>query len=271
MAAGVQEPVRHQKEDRSQPPLLNSIQDLSRYVAAEGNFQVIIDVQENRKYIPDFLVNDRMLFVAAGTVDAYVDFSNIGEGAIKASDDRRTVEVTLPEPQLGKPNLDPENSAGVLAAARPAQPAQGRVLRTTRTGWPRCTQLAEERIAEAAKRQHLGERAKENTKKMLEGLLRSLGYTSVITIAYKAPRSSPRRSFRAPAHPLAGAWCCLVRARVVRSITRAYMGRLPDGSWSVGFVTVTDRSGYNAEATCLRSGCATCPRSFLTAPSLSTG
>src|ERR1700741_2054607 len=38
-------PFAQETPDRSQPPLLKSIQDLSRYVAAEGNFQVIVDKQ----------------------------------------------------------------------------------------------------------------------------------------------------------------------------------------------------------------------------------
>jgi uncharacterized protein DUF4230 len=45
--------------------------------------------------------------------------------------------------------------------------------------------LAEEKIAEAAKSSGLGTRAEENTRKMLEGLLRSLGYTT-ITVKYQA-------------------------------------------------------------------------------------
>ena len=178
-------PFATEKQDRSQPPLLNSIQDLSRYVAAEGNFQVIIDVQENRKYIPDFLVNDRVLFVAAGTVEAYVDFSNIGEGAIKASDDRRTVEITLPEPQMGKPNIDPENSR-VFSQSRGLLNRIKDAFSNDPNRMAEVYKLAEERIAEAANASTMGERAKENTKKMLEGLLRSLGY-QVITITYKAP------------------------------------------------------------------------------------
>jgi hypothetical protein len=178
-------PFATQKEDRSQPPLLNSIQDLSRYVAAEGNFQVIIDVQENQKYIPDFLVNDRILFVAAGTVETYVEFGNIGEGAIQASEDRRTVTVTLPEPQLGKPNLDPENTK-VFSQQRGLLNRIKDVFSNDPNRMAEVYKLAEERITEAAKASTLNERAKENTKKMLEGLLRSLGYQT-ITIAYKAP------------------------------------------------------------------------------------
>jgi hypothetical protein len=178
-------PFATQTEDRSQPPLLQSIQDLSRYVAAEGNFQVIIDVQKNQKYVPDFLVNDRVLFVAAGTVDAYVDFSNIGQGALTESADRRTVEVTLPAPQLGKPNLDPENT-------RVFAQQQGFLtkIKEAFAGDPnRITdiyKLAEERIAEAAKSSTLNTRAEENTRKMLEGMLRSLGYTTV-TVKYETP------------------------------------------------------------------------------------
>ena len=177
-------PFGTQKEDRSQPPLLQSIQDLSRYVAAEGNFQVIIDVQENRKYIPDFLVNERILFVAAGTVDAYVDFGNIGQGAIKESDDRRTVEVTLPAPQLGKPNLDPENTR-VYSEQRGLLNRLKDVFANDPNRITEVYALAEERIAEAAKSSGLGTRAEENTRKMLEGLLRSLGYTT-ITVKYQA-------------------------------------------------------------------------------------
>src|SRR5260370_615467 len=47
------DPFATEKTDRSGPVLLESIQDLSRYVAAEGSFQVIIDVQKDKKFIPD--------------------------------------------------------------------------------------------------------------------------------------------------------------------------------------------------------------------------
>jgi hypothetical protein len=178
-------PFATQTTDRSQPPLLQSIQDLSRYVAAEGNFQVIIDVQNNQKYVPDFLVNDRVLFVAAGTVDAFVDFTNIGQGAITESPDRRTVEVTLPAPQLGKPNLDPENTR-VYAQQRGLLNRIKDVFANDPNRIVEVYGLAEQKIADAAKASGLAARAEENTRKMLEGLLRSLGYTT-ITVKFQAP------------------------------------------------------------------------------------
>jgi hypothetical protein len=178
-------PFATQKTDRSQPPLLQSIQDLSRYVAAEGNFQVIIDVQNNQKYVPDFLVNDRVLFVAAGTVEAYIDFATIGQNAIVESADRRTVEITLPGPQLGKPNIDPENSR-VFARERGLLNRIKDTFADDPNRLQEVYQLAEQRIAEAAVASELGKRAEDNTRKMLEGLLKSLGYTS-ITVKYQAP------------------------------------------------------------------------------------
>jgi hypothetical protein len=177
-------PFGTQKEDRSQPPLLQSIQDLSRYVAAEGNFQVIIDVQENRKYIPDFLVNERILFVAAGTVDAYVDFRQHRAGRDQGVRRQANGRGDLPAPQLGKPNLDPENTR-VYSEQRGLLNRLKDVFANDPNRVTEVYALAEERIAEAAKSSGLGTRAEENTRKMLEGLLRSLGYTT-ITVKYQA-------------------------------------------------------------------------------------
>src|SRR6185295_1823261 len=101
------------------------------------------------------------------------------------SDDRRTVEITLPEPQLGKPNLDPENSR-VFSQQRGLLNRIQDAFSNDPNKMADVYKLAEERISEAANASTMGDRAKENTKKMLEGLLRSLGY-QVITVTYKAP------------------------------------------------------------------------------------
>lgn len=178
-------PFAQQQADRSQPPLLQSIQDLSRYVAAEGNFQVVVDLQNDRKYVPDFLLNDRTLFVGAGTVEAYVDFGKISEGAITESADRKTVEIKLPAPQLGETNLDLEKSY-VFAEKRGLLNRLGDVFGGDPNRQKAVYQSAEERISAAARDSGLVDRARENTRKMLEGLLRSLGYEKV-TISYTTP------------------------------------------------------------------------------------
>lgn len=178
-------PFAQRSTDRSQPALLQSIQDLSRYVAAEGNFQVVVDLQRDRRYVPEFLVNQRTLFVGAGTVEAYVDFGSIAEGAVVESTDRKSVEVRLPAPQLGRANLDLERSY-VFAEERGLLNRLGEVFGGDPNRQQRVYQLAQERITAAARESGLIARAEENTRKMLVGLLRSLGYETV-TVSYVSP------------------------------------------------------------------------------------
>jgi hypothetical protein len=181
-AAGVwpnwRNPFAQQQADRTQPPLLQSIQDLSRYVAAEGNFQVVVDLQQDRKYVPDFLINQRTLFIGAGSVEAYVDFTKISEGAIVESADGKSVEIKLPAPQLGKANLNLEKSY-VFAEQRGLLNRLGEVFEGDPNRQQQVYQLAQERITAAARDSGLAARADENTRKMLQGLLRSLGYEKV--------------------------------------------------------------------------------------------
>jgi len=87
-------PFSGKTTDRSQPVLLQSMRDLSRYVAADGSFQVIVDLQENKDNVPEFLLNKRTLFVGSGTVEEYVDFSSIGQDAIKVDNEKNTVQIT---------------------------------------------------------------------------------------------------------------------------------------------------------------------------------
>ncbi|MCZ9344966.1 DUF4230 domain-containing protein, partial [Streptomyces sp. TRM76130] len=56
--------------DRSGPALLESIQDISRYEAASGNFQVVVDLENDTEFLPDAVRGSRTLYVGAGTVDA---------------------------------------------------------------------------------------------------------------------------------------------------------------------------------------------------------
>jgi Protein of unknown function (DUF4230) len=178
-------PFAEQKTDRSQPPLLKSIQDLSRFTAAQGNFQVVVDLQNDRKFVPDFLLNHRTLFVGVGSVDAYVDFSSIGEGAVVESADGTSVEIKLPAPQLGEAHLNIEDSyvfaeqRGLFNRIRDAFAGDPNRQRET-------YQRAQDAITQAAKDTELLQRAQENTRKMLEGLLRSLGYQKV-TITFATP------------------------------------------------------------------------------------
>ena len=92
--------------------LLKSLEDLSQYRAASANMQVVVDVEQDDKLLPSFIRGERTLFVAAGTVDAAVDFSGLSKdaGAVKVSDDRKAVTITLPAATLTEARLDPSRS-----------------------------------------------------------------------------------------------------------------------------------------------------------------
>jgi hypothetical protein len=178
-------PFAERTTDRSQPAILKSIQDLSRFTAASGNFEVVIDVERDRRFIPDVVLGERTLFVAAGSVDAYVEFGGLAEGALVVDEANDAVAVTLPAPQLERPHLDHDRSY-VFAEQRGVVNRIGDLLGGDPDRLQPVLQAAEARIAEAAVESGLRERAEENTRKLLEGMLGSLGFATV-TVTFQAP------------------------------------------------------------------------------------
>jgi hypothetical protein len=172
--------------DRSGPVLVESMRDLGHYVAAEGNFMVPVDIQESNRVLPDFLAGRRTLFMGAGSVDAFVDFSGLEDGAIKVSPDGTSVEITLPPPQLEKPSLDVDRSY-VLAQERGLFNRLGDMVGGNANDQQQVYQRAEQKIAEAAEQSPLKDQAKENTQTMLERLLHQLGFDQVTILWASEP------------------------------------------------------------------------------------
>src|SRR3712207_5417973 len=87
------DPVGGDTRDRSRPVLIKSLEDLSAYHAATANMQVVVDVEQDARLLPSFIKGERTLFVAAGTVDAAVDFSGLSRDpdAVRVSEDRTAV------------------------------------------------------------------------------------------------------------------------------------------------------------------------------------
>ncbi|MCT9929100.1 DUF4230 domain-containing protein [Planotetraspora sp. A-T 1434] len=172
-------PLGEQTIDRSGPVLLQSMQNLSRFEAATGNFQVVVDLEKDANFLPDAIKGTRTLFVGAGNVDAYVDFSTLPKDAITVSPDRKTVTVRLPHAQLEKPNLDNKRSY-VFAQQRGLFDRVSDFLTSSPQNQQELYLLAEKKIADAAVSSDLRNRADQNTKAMLEGMLKSLGFTTVV-------------------------------------------------------------------------------------------
>ncbi|GEC02612.1 hypothetical protein SSP24_02670 [Streptomyces spinoverrucosus] len=164
--------------DRSGPALLKSIQDISRYDAASGNFQVVVDLEKDTKYLPDAIRGTRTLYIGAGTVDAYVDLGKVGEDDVTVNEDRTSATLRLPHAALGRPALDPDRSYAV-SKQRGLLDRLGDLFSDNPNGEQAVQQLAVRHIRDAAKESELTARAESNTTDMLEGLLGSLGFKEV--------------------------------------------------------------------------------------------
>jgi hypothetical protein len=177
-------PFGDKEIDRSGPAVLTAMRDLSEYHAAAGQYQVVIDIEQDAKFLPDIIKGKRLIFLAIGSVDAYVDFSKIGDDAVSISEDRTSVTLRLPKAQLSKPNVDP-NESRVLNQDMGLIDRLGGLFSDQAN--PQTQQvyiLAQQRLAQAAKDVGLQAKAEDNTKATLEKLMRSLGFTTVtITFA----------------------------------------------------------------------------------------
>ena len=178
-------PFAESTVDRSGPAVLKSIQDLHEYHAAAGNFQQIVDLQKDTA-LPDSLLGSRTLFIAYGTVDATVDFSTVGSDSVEVSDDRRSATITLPSPRLSEAQVDPTRSY-VYDHEEGAFNEIGNLFTSSEEDQREIYVIAEQRITAAAQQgSGLVARAEENTRAMLESMLRALGFTTV-TVSFEAP------------------------------------------------------------------------------------
>jgi Protein of unknown function (DUF4230) len=165
----------------SQPPLLKSITALSRYEAASGTFQVVVDLSQHTSFLPSFIAGSQTLFIGDGTVIAYVSFGGLKGSAIRVTA-RHTVTLTLPPAQLEPAVLNVHQSY-VFAEQ------QGLVNRVGSffSGNPNSQQevyiLAAQKINNAARASSLRADAQRNTTAMLDGMLTSLGFRH-ITVVY---------------------------------------------------------------------------------------
>ena len=174
---GTLNPFRSETVVRDHAAVLQSLEDLSDYHAATGEYQVVVDIEDRTRYVPGFLKGERTTFLAQGSVDAVVDLGGLDAESVIVAEDG-SVTVLLPSATLADPAVDHEASTvldrdrGVLdrvAGAFSDSPTSERGLYLE----------AESRLAEAAADSDLLAKAEENTATMLEDLLTSAGFEDV--------------------------------------------------------------------------------------------
>ena len=170
-------PFAETTTDRSQPVVLKSISQLSRYEAASGSFEVVVDLQSH-SFLPSFIEGSDTLFVGQGTDIAYVDFSQLKGQAISVSANRTAVTVALPRAQLEPAVLNVRQSY-VYAQQQGLANRIGNFFSGNPNNQQKVYEAAQTKIQNAARSSQLVSQAQKNTQAMLEGMLKSLGFQRV--------------------------------------------------------------------------------------------
>lgn len=183
----VPNPFERDRVDRSAPALLDRLQDLSEYHAATAQLQVLIDIEDDTRFVPSFISGERVSFLAFGSVDAVVDLSALERGSVQVSDDRESVHVRLPHARIDEVKVDPEQSR-VLDRDRGVLDRIGGAFADNPTSERELYLAAEEKLRNAAGDSELTARAEKNTRRLLRALLQGLGFDEVTVAFGRAPR-----------------------------------------------------------------------------------
>jgi len=163
---------------RSEPVILKSITELSRYDAASGSFEVVVDLTQRTSLLPLFLAGSQTLFIGQGTDIAFVDFSQLRSQAITVSADRTAVTVSLPKAQLEPAVLNVSQSY-VYAQQQGLFNRIGNFFSGNPNSQQQVYILAQQKIQAAAQQSTLLSEAQRYTEGMLDGMLTSLGFQHV--------------------------------------------------------------------------------------------
>ena len=194
------DPFATETLDRSQPALLQSLQRIDEYRAARANLQQIVDVEKDAKLLPSFIKGERTVMVAAGDVDATVDFRTIGPKAVRISPDGTGVVITLPAARLSRARLD-------LTRTRVVDHDRGLLDRAGEVVGDGGADDQRQLLAQAQRKLDVAARAdrdllpaaERNTAQMLRRLARALGYERVTVRFEKPPVVWTRDSIRTAA------------------------------------------------------------------------
>lgn len=154
----------------SAPAVVDKIRQLSRLEAVDYTIDKIVEGDRQNPMLPNFLAGDRLLLVAHGEVIAGVDMGQIDSKKVRVEGD--SVHVTLPAPQILVTRLDNTQTkvysrmTGLLVTADPNLESEAR-------------QAAEQEITKAALADGILDKARQNARVTVTGLLYAVGFRKV--------------------------------------------------------------------------------------------
>jgi hypothetical protein len=161
---------RSTRIDTSSASVVDKIRQLNRLESVDYSIDKIVEGNHQAQGLPDFLAGDRLLLIAHGEVIAGVDLSRLDPKAVQVNGN--TVHVRLPEPQVLVTRIDNtrtrvyERTTGILVPTDPNLETQVR-------------QAAEQQITQAAIDDKILDKARQNARVGVTGLLYALGFHTV--------------------------------------------------------------------------------------------
>jgi hypothetical protein len=180
-------PFATEQIDRSAPAVLEKIQELEQFTAAEGEFVQTVDFERDAKYLPSFLKGERVVATVQGNVAATVDFGSLDQDAVKVSDDRRTISLRLPAPELQPADIE-ERSTKILTRDRGVLDRAEDFFASNPTDDTALYRAAEQKVDAAAASSDLQQTARTNTERWLRTFLGAAGFDKVSISWAPAPR-----------------------------------------------------------------------------------
>lgn len=162
--------------------IVRSINDLAQLQTASYSMEKIVTAKRGEESLFG-LFEDSLIFVAVGEVTAGIDLAKLTESDIQVTT-FQTATIRLPEAEIFVATLDNERSyvadrdTGLLTQADPQMETQAR-------------QVGEQEILNAAIQEGILDVADDNAKTVLDGLLRSLGFQSVVFVEGEMPLAVP--------------------------------------------------------------------------------
>jgi hypothetical protein len=177
-------PVKEEEVDRTGPAVLQKLSDLSDYHASKGEFQVIVDIEKDVRFIPGVIAGERTTYQAYGSADGVVDLSGLDSRAVIVTDTdattkKKVVTIVVPKPTLSDVTLDVKRSK-VIAHDRGLANRVGDFFKDNPDELEALQEMAVTKLDAAAKESDLLERAETNTRKFLTDLAERAGADEVI-------------------------------------------------------------------------------------------
>lgn len=155
------------------PNVLVAVRDLARLESTTFHMERVIDLSDKQSHLFGLVeAEDAILLVAVADISAGVDLGKLQAGDVVSNPAARTVRIRLPAPEVLHTALDQQRTY-VHARRTSALARRKEGLETL------ARQEAERTLVEAAREAGLLKRAGENAQRIVEGLVRSLGYESV--------------------------------------------------------------------------------------------